>query len=106
MVYWTISKSARPWALYAGRKEAMEKNDKLYTKELDGDICTWYFICWVGPMICVSNTRNAKRTDYKRYYHNEDIGKRIFLARSEAKAATPRVYHQTIEDLVKKHELC
>lgn len=65
----------------------MTYNDKLYTKELDGSILTWYVFAWYGPRFSVSSVRNAKLKDYKRYYHMDDIGKKIFFTRKEAKTA-------------------
>lgn len=35
--------------------------------------------------ICVSTVKNAKLKDYKRYYDMNEIGKKIFLSRKEAK---------------------
>ena len=63
----------------------MDYNDKLYTLELDGTIQKWYVFAWYGPQFSVSNVRNAKLKDYKRYYHMDDVGKTIFFSRKEAK---------------------
>lgn len=65
----------------------MTYNDKLYTKELDGSVSTWYVFAWYGPRFSVSSVRNAKLKDYKRYYHIDDIGEKIFFTRKEAKAS-------------------
>ena len=70
----------------------MQYNDKLYTKESDGTISTWYVFAWYGPRIAVSPVRNAKLKDYKRYYHMDDIGERIFVTRKAAKSA-PAIFH-------------
>ncbi len=63
----------------------MDTNDRLYTRELDGEIARWYVVGWYGPRFAVSSVRNAKLKDYKRYYHMDDIGKTIFFTRKEAR---------------------
>ena len=63
----------------------MDTNDRLYTRESDGEIARWYVSGWYGPQFAVSPVRNAKLKDYKRYYHMNDIGKTIFFTRKEAK---------------------
>ena len=73
----------------------MDRNDKLYTKEPDGTVYVWYVFGWYGPRIAVSPVKNAKLHDYKRYYHMDEIGSRIFLTRKEAKAAPGIFYHET-----------
>lgn len=65
----------------------MDRNDILYTKELDGTIARWYVFGWYGPRFAVSPVRNAKLHDYKRYYHMDDVGKTIFFTRKEASNA-------------------
>lgn len=65
----------------------MDKNDRLYTKEADGTISTWYVFGWYGPRFAVSPVRNAKLKDYKRYYHMDEIGEKIFFTRKEAKCS-------------------
>lgn len=65
----------------------MDKNTRLYTKEADGTIARWYLFAWYGPRFAVSAVRNAKFSDYKRYYHMNDVQKTIFLTRKEAKDA-------------------
>lgn len=62
----------------------MNKNDRLYTKELDGTISKWYLDSWYAPRFSVSPVKNAKLKDYRKYYHMDDIGKTIFLTRKEA----------------------
>lgn len=62
----------------------MNNNQTLYTKEKDGTIQKWYLWGWVGNRIAVSTVKNAKLKDYKRYYDMNDIGKKIFLTRTEA----------------------
>ena len=68
----------------------MDYNDKLYTLELDGTVQKWYVFSWYGPLIAVSNVRNAKLKDYKKYYHMNDVGKTIFLSRKEAKESVQK----------------
>lgn len=63
----------------------MNKNDRLYTKELDGTIQRWYLDSWFGPRFSVSPVRNAKLKDYRKYYHMDDVGKTIFLTRKEVR---------------------
>lgn len=63
----------------------MDTNDRLYTRESDGEIVRWYVFGWYGPRFAVSPVRNAKLKDYKRYYHMDDIGKTIFFTRKEAR---------------------
>lgn len=75
----------------------MDRNDRLYTKEPDGSITTWYVFGWYGPRFAVSTIRNAKLKDFKRYYHMDEIGARIFFTRKEAKAAPDTFYHEKIE---------
>lgn len=72
----------------------MERNDRLYTKEPDGSVATWYVFGWYGPHFAVSTVRNAKLKDYKRYYHMGEVGERIFCTRKEAKAAPSIFYHE------------
>ena len=62
----------------------MEYNQKLYTKEKDGTIQKWYVAAWVGPNIAVSTVRNPKLHDYHKYFHMDEVGKKIFLTRKEA----------------------
>ncbi len=69
----------------AERKNRMNTNDKLYTREPDGEIARWYVFGWYGPRFAVSPVRNAKLKDFKRYYHVDDIGKTIFFTRKEAR---------------------
>lgn len=66
---------------------SMDRNDRLYTKELDGTIARWYVFALYGPHFVVSPVRNAKLRDYKRYYHMDDVGKTIFSTRKEASNA-------------------
>lgn len=75
----------------------MNYNDKLYTKEAEGTINTWYVFAWYGPRVAVSPVRNAKLKDYKRFYHMNEIGERIFCTRKEAKAAPARFYREGAE---------
>lgn len=65
----------------------MDTNDRLYTKEADGTIAKWYVFGWYGPHFAVSPVRNAKLKDYKRYYHMDEIGEKIFFTRKEAKCS-------------------
>ena len=62
----------------------MNCDDKLYTLELDGTIQKWYVDAHYGSDFSVSTVRNPKLKDYKRYYHMDDIGKKIFFTRKEA----------------------
>jgi len=62
----------------------MDRNTRLYTREADGTIATWYLDAWCGPRFSVSPKRNAKMRDFKKYYHMDDVGKLIFLSRKEA----------------------
>ena len=62
----------------------MDRNDRLYTKEEDGTVAKWYVDAWYGSRFSVSPARNAKLKDYKRYFHMDDIGKKIFFTRKEA----------------------
>lgn len=75
----------------------MDRNDRLYTKEPDDSITTWYVFGWYGPRFAVSTVRNAKLKDYKRYYHMDEIGERIFFTQKEAKAAPGTFYHEKIK---------
>lgn len=61
------------------------KTKTLYTKEKDGTIQKWYLWGWVGNRIVVSTIKNAKLKDYKRYYDINEIGKKIFWTKIEAK---------------------
>lgn len=62
------------------------KTKTLYTKEKDGTIQKRYLWGWVGGnRFAVSTVKNAKFTDYKRYYDINDIGKKIFWTKIEAK---------------------
>ena len=63
----------------------MTTNDRLYTLEPDGTIARWYVFGWYGPRFAVSPVRNAKLRDFKRYYHMNEVGKKIFFTRKEAK---------------------
>ena len=72
----------------------MDRGDKLYTKEPDGSVATWYVCGWYGPRFAVATVKNAKLKDYKRYYHMEEIGERIFITRKEAKAAPAIFFHE------------
>lgn len=72
----------------------MDRNDRLYTREADGSVAVWYVFGWYGPRFAVSPTRNAKLKDYKRYYHMDEIGERIFISRKEAKAAPAVFFHE------------
>ena len=72
----------------------MDRNDRLYTKEPDGSVTVWYVFGWYGPRFAVSTVKNAKLKDYKRYYHMNEIGVRIFFTRKEAKAAPGIFYHE------------
>ena len=65
----------------------MDKNTRLYSKELDGTIARWYLYGWYGPRFAVSSVRNAKLHYYKRYYDIDDVGKTIFFSRKEASNA-------------------
>lgn len=76
----------------------MEKNKRLYTCEPDFTISTWYLFGWYGPRFAVSPVRNAKLRDFKRYYHMNDIGKCIFLTRTEALAAGPMQYKFALKE--------
>ncbi len=60
-------------------------NCPVYTKEPDGTVQKWYLFGWYGPNFAVSPVRNAKLRDYKRYYSIDDVGKKVFLTRGEAK---------------------
>lgn len=62
----------------------MDINDRLYTKQKDGTIQRWYVSGWYGPRFSVSAVRNAKLHDFKKYYHMDDVGKKIFFTRKEA----------------------
>lgn len=62
----------------------MKKNDRLYTKEADGTIQTWYFDRGYGNQFSVATVRNAKLRDYKRYFDYDDVGQLIFLSRIDA----------------------
>ena len=75
----------------------MDRNDCLYTKEPDGSVSTWYVFGWYGPHFAVSTVKNAKLKDYKRYYHMDEVGSRIFVTRKEAKAAPGIFYHESKE---------
>jgi len=66
----------------------MDYNDILYTREPDGTIAKWYVFAWHGPQFAVSPVRNAKLADYKRCYHMNEIGEKIFFTRKEVKEAT------------------
>ncbi len=70
----------------------MDYNDRLYTKEPDGTISKWYVSGWYGPRFAVTAVRNAKLSDYSRYYHMDDVGKTIFFSRKEAKEAEGSYY--------------
>lgn len=70
----------------------MNYNDRLYTKEPDGTISKWYVFGWYGPRFAVTAVRNAKLSDYARYYHMDDVGKTIFFSRKEAKEAEGSYY--------------
>lgn len=68
----------------------MDVNDRLYTKDADGLVSTWYLCAWHGPRFSVAPIRNAKRSTYKKFFHMDDIGKTIFLTKKEAiNAPTP-----------------
>ena len=62
-----------------------DTNCPVYTREPDGAIQKWYLYGWYGPNFSVSPVRNAKLRDYKRYYNTNDVGKKVFLTREEAK---------------------
>ena len=62
-----------------------DTNCPVYTMEPDGTIQKWYVFGWYGPDFAVSPVRNAKLCGYKRYYNINDVGKKVFLTRSEAK---------------------
>lgn len=67
----------------------MDQGDRMYTKNADGTIQTWYVWSWFGPRFAVTPTRYHQSSGYtyKAYYHMNDIGKTIFLTRKEAKEA-------------------
>lgn len=76
-------------------KSLADKNCPLYTKEHDGTIQRWYLFAWYGPRFAVATVKNAKMSDYKRYYHMNEVGERIFLTRKEANAApNPPIYSE------------
>ena len=62
-----------------------DTNCPVYTREPDGTDQKWYLYGWYGPNFAVSPVRNAKLRDYKRYYNTNDVGKKVFLTRGEAK---------------------
>lgn len=65
----------------------MQDNQSFYTKEKDGTIQHWYLFSRYGEEFAVSPRKNAKLSDYKRYYSMQDIGVKIFLTRKEASGA-------------------
>lgn len=60
-----------------------DMNCTVYTREADGTIQKWYVCGWCGPNFAVSPVRNARSSDYKRYYHMNEVGKTVFLNRRD-----------------------
>lgn len=72
----------------------MDKGDRMYTKEADGLVQKWYVYGWYGPRFAVTVTKNARLSNYKRYYHMNDVGKTIFCTRNEAQKAPIRMVNK------------
>lgn len=70
----------------------MKYDQVFYAKDADGTVSKWYVVAWYGPRFAVSPVKNAKLSNYTRYYHMYDLGKTIFATRKEANESQPVFY--------------